>query len=200
MAARLADALRDRALLLVLDNFEHVVEAAPLLAHLLGSCHRLAVLVTSRAPLRVSRRARLPGTAADGCPIPPNRPRALPRPKPSASSSTARQAADPAFALTTENAPAVAAVCQRLAGLPLGRRTGGGAGPGAAARGAAASVDPGVAPLDRRRAGRPGPPADDAGRDRLELRPPAARGAGALPPGLRLRRRLHAGSGRMDRS
>src|SRR5207249_9336731 len=45
------DYLRDKELLLVLDNFEHVVQAAPSVARLLQSCPRLKVLVTSRMPL-----------------------------------------------------------------------------------------------------------------------------------------------------
>src|SRR3712207_3492398 len=45
--------LREKRFLLVLDNFEHVAEAAPEVVDLLGSCEDLSVLVTSRAPLRV---------------------------------------------------------------------------------------------------------------------------------------------------
>jgi predicted ATPase/class 3 adenylate cyclase len=49
----LADHIGDTRLLLLLDNFEHVVAAAPDVARLLGRCPRLTVLVTSREPLRV---------------------------------------------------------------------------------------------------------------------------------------------------
>ncbi|MBD0354894.1 MAG: XRE family transcriptional regulator, partial [Rubrobacteraceae bacterium] len=45
--------LREKRLLLVLDNFEHVLEAAPEVATLIESCPNLTVLATSRAPLRV---------------------------------------------------------------------------------------------------------------------------------------------------
>lgn len=45
--------LREKRLLLVLDNFEHVLEAAPEVANLIETCPRVSVLVTSRAPLRV---------------------------------------------------------------------------------------------------------------------------------------------------
>src|SRR5215216_657678 len=51
--ARLAGFLGGRQLLLVLDNFERVVAAAPLVVDLLGSCPRLKALVTSRVRLRV---------------------------------------------------------------------------------------------------------------------------------------------------
>ncbi|HMQ30059.1 MAG TPA: BTAD domain-containing putative transcriptional regulator [Chloroflexaceae bacterium] len=49
----LRETLRERHLLLILDNFEHVVAAAPLVAELLAACPDLSVLATSRAPLMV---------------------------------------------------------------------------------------------------------------------------------------------------
>src|SRR5262249_47424381 len=45
--------LREKQLLLLLDNFEQVIEAAPLASELLASCPRLKLLVTSRAPLHL---------------------------------------------------------------------------------------------------------------------------------------------------
>src|SRR4029453_12492311 len=50
--------LRDRGLFLVLDNFEHLLGAAPLLANLLEACPRLALLVTSRTSLRLRAERR----------------------------------------------------------------------------------------------------------------------------------------------
>ena len=60
----LARHLGRREHLLVLDNFEHVLDAAPLVADLLASSPGVTVLVTSRAPLRPPRRARVPARAA----------------------------------------------------------------------------------------------------------------------------------------
>ena len=54
LTARIAASLQDDYVLLVLDNFEHVVEAAPLVADLLGACPYLTVLATSRVRLRLS--------------------------------------------------------------------------------------------------------------------------------------------------
>jgi predicted ATPase len=52
--------LRDKRALLVLDNFEQVVDAAPLLAGLLGACPHLKILVTSRMRLRLSSEREVP--------------------------------------------------------------------------------------------------------------------------------------------
>ena len=57
---RLRAVLRDKRLLLVLDNFEQVVEAAPLVADLLTACPALKVLVTSRVRLRLSGEHEFP--------------------------------------------------------------------------------------------------------------------------------------------
>ena len=124
---RLAGVLRERELLLVLDNFEQVLEAAPAVADLLGVAPRVTILVTSRAPLR------LPGERLIAVP-----PLALPRRAGSvaAAGSTAQmevvaeaeavalfveraQEVAAEFALTAENAAAVAAICARADGLPL---------------------------------------------------------------------------------
>ena len=117
IAEHLTSMLRDRELLLVLDNFEQVVEAAPLFANLLGPCLRLRVLVTSRLPLRVS-----------GEQIYPVPPLALPQPGASPEQVASAEAvkffveracaAAPDFTLTVMNGQAVAAVCARLDGLP----------------------------------------------------------------------------------
>jgi predicted ATPase len=116
----LARHLGDRELLLVLDNFEHVLGAAPLVGNLLASTTSLTVLVTSREPLRVRAERlfrldplALPPVEADG-----DRAGVEEAPAVALFVAVAR-ARDPSFALSAENAPAVARVCQRLDGLPL---------------------------------------------------------------------------------
>lgn len=61
------DHLRTRRVLLVLDNFEHILEGAPIVGRLLDAAPRLAVLVTSRSPLRVTGEREYP---LDALPVP----------------------------------------------------------------------------------------------------------------------------------
>jgi predicted ATPase/class 3 adenylate cyclase len=123
-----ADALKEhlgrKRLLLVLDNFEQVLDAAPAVANLLAACPQLKVLVTSRAVLRLSGEhdfavpplalpdpVRLPhgGGLAEGL-----------RQYEAVRLFIERAlAAKSDFAVTNENAPAVAEICVRLDGLPL---------------------------------------------------------------------------------
>jgi predicted ATPase/DNA-binding CsgD family transcriptional regulator/DNA-binding XRE family transcriptional regulator len=117
----LAEALRHRRLLLVLDNCEHLVDACAGLAELLlRTCPGLVILATSREPLGVAGEItwRVP---------------ALRLPAPAASASGEQVAACdavrlfleraravvPGFALTAENVAAVAEICRRLDGVPL---------------------------------------------------------------------------------
>ena len=111
--------MRDRSLLLVLDNFEQVLGAGPHVSELLASAPGLRILVTSRAPLRLASERVYP--------VPP-----LPLPR-AATTGVAElaqneavrlfveraHAADPSFALDAENAVAVARICRFLDGLPL---------------------------------------------------------------------------------
>ncbi|MBA2521118.1 MAG: tetratricopeptide repeat protein, partial [Chloroflexia bacterium] len=116
----LSVALRYAETLLVLDNFEHVVSAAPLVSDLLAVCPRLKVLVTSRLLLRIDGEYALPvpplavpdldaATAIDGSP------------RSAAVQLFAHrgQAISPSFAVTDDNAPLVADICRRLDGVPL---------------------------------------------------------------------------------
>jgi predicted ATPase/DNA-binding CsgD family transcriptional regulator len=113
----LARALEDRALLLVLDNFEHVLPAAPTVAGLLLRCPGLKALVTSRAPLHLSGEQEL---LVAPLALPAAATYAEIARSPAVELWCQRAAAvDPSFLLTTDNAPLVAEVCRRLDGLPL---------------------------------------------------------------------------------
>ena len=93
-------------LLLLIDNFEQVLAAAPTVARLLGAAPGVKVVVTSRAPLRVA--------AEHEFAVPP-----LAENEAAELFVTRAQAANPSFVLTDENAAAVAELCVRLDGLPL---------------------------------------------------------------------------------
>ncbi|MCA9877226.1 MAG: tetratricopeptide repeat protein, partial [Thermomicrobiales bacterium] len=118
---QIVSAVGDRPLLLVLDNFEHVQAAAPLLSTLLSRCPRLQLLVTSRSPLRIRGERELP-IAPLAVPPEDHVPHAVHDllAFPGIRLFTERaQAVDPGFRLTEENAETVAAICRRLDGLPL---------------------------------------------------------------------------------
>lgn len=112
--------LGGRELLLVLDNFEHVMGAAPEVAGLLGSAPGLIVLVTSRAPLRIrgERECLMPPLAVPDPSHAPDVQTVHGAPAARLFLERAR-AASSAFLLTRKNAAAVAAICWRLDGLPL---------------------------------------------------------------------------------
>jgi predicted ATPase/class 3 adenylate cyclase/Tfp pilus assembly protein PilF len=120
IADSLRSFLRTRRLLLVLDNFEHVADAAPLVADLLADDPGLQILVTSRTPLRLSGEQELPIEPLGL----PSRQTGL-RPEEALTSEAVRlfvdraQAVRPGFTLTEQNVDAVVAICRRLDGLPL---------------------------------------------------------------------------------
>ena len=117
---RLVTVLRERRLLLVLDNFEHVIDAAPRVVELLAACPGLKLLITSREVLRLSWEQDFP-VAPLGLPAPGR----LPPPDalaqvPAVEFFLARaRAVSPGFGLTRDNAAAVAGICIQLDGLPL---------------------------------------------------------------------------------
>jgi predicted ATPase len=114
------DFLRERELLLVLDNFEQVVSAAPLVADLLAGSPRLRVVVTSRTVLHVSAEQEFgvpPLELPDRHHLPPLA--ALSQYAAVALFIERARAVRPDFDVTNENAPAVAEICSRLDGLPL---------------------------------------------------------------------------------
>lgn len=105
-AERLIRFLGGRQLLLVLDNFEHLLGAAPLIANVLEACPGLRLLITSRTALRLSGEQEWP--------IPPL------GQEPAAQLFAQRvRAFDPGFALNAQTLPAVTEIVARLDGLPL---------------------------------------------------------------------------------
>ena len=116
----LKEHLRTKQLLLVLDNFEQVVDAAPLVAELLSAAPRLNVLVTSREVLRVAGEKEYP---LQPLALPDTR--CLPAIDQLAKNEAVAlfveraAAAKSGFALSDENAAAIAQICVRLDGLPL---------------------------------------------------------------------------------
>ena len=134
--------LREKQMLLLLDNFEQVLSAGSLVSELLASCPRLKVLVTSRAALRLRGEREFPvaplalpprvesgklrverPTKADSSGLPTlNTPLStlnLTQYAAVALFIQRARAVKPDFAVTNENAPAVAEICHRLDGLPL---------------------------------------------------------------------------------
>jgi predicted ATPase/DNA-binding XRE family transcriptional regulator len=116
---QVADYLWHRHLLLVLDNFEQVVEAAPLVIDWLAACPDVKVLVTSREALNVRGEHQFvvpPLTLPDLDHLPVGE---LLDYAAVALFVERAQAGTPAFALTGANAGAIATICRRLDGLPL---------------------------------------------------------------------------------
>jgi predicted ATPase/Tfp pilus assembly protein PilF len=109
-----------KKMLLLLDNFEQVLPAAPQVAELLEACPMVKVLVTSRASLHLRPEKELPIPPLK---VPPFM--EVPGLQPLSQYSAVElfiqrcQAVKPDFKVTNENAPAVAEICQRLDGLPL---------------------------------------------------------------------------------
>ncbi len=117
---RLVEQLAGKHVLLVLDNFEQVIDAAPEVNELLSGAPGITILVSSRSPLRVYGEQEYP--------VPPL---SLPDPEHLPEADALSQygsvalfieramAVAPGFAVTAANAPAIAEICVRLDGLPL---------------------------------------------------------------------------------
>jgi predicted ATPase/DNA-binding XRE family transcriptional regulator len=120
LTRRVRDACQNASTLLVLDNFEHVLPAAPLVTDLLTSIPLLRVLVTSRSPLHVrGEREYAVGPLDIG---PESHGRALDGvgSVPAVQLFVERiRGVEPQFVVTSANASTVTAICHRLDGLPL---------------------------------------------------------------------------------
>ncbi len=117
----LREFLIGRELLLILDNLEQIIAVAPDVARLLTVTPRLKILATSRIPLRVRGEREYPVATL---PLPPVDPSLTVEQLLTYESVRLfvrqAQAAQPSFTLTADNAAAVAGICRRLDGLPLG--------------------------------------------------------------------------------
>ncbi len=112
--------LEDRELLILLDNFEQVIDAGAILADLLAACPRLGLLVTSRAALRLRWEQELPVAPLElPDPAGPTSADALGASPALALFVERTRAVRPDFELTDRNARTVAEICARLDGLPL---------------------------------------------------------------------------------
>jgi predicted ATPase len=117
--AAVREHIGDREMLLVLDNFEHLVIAAPVVGELLAGSPRLKVMVTSRSVLRLRGEYEYPTPTMQ-----------IPEPRSCRLEEVLQwesvrlfderaRAANPRFELTAENCDAVLEICRRLDGLPL---------------------------------------------------------------------------------
>lgn len=112
--------LRDRQVLLLLDNFEHVLDAARLVTDLLAACRQLSVLATSRETLHLRGEHEFPVSPL----ALPGRGQVLPVSEALRFTAVSlfyqrARAANPDFELNDENVTAVVDICTRLDGLPL---------------------------------------------------------------------------------
>src|SRR5688572_1817076 len=107
-------------MLLVLDNFEQLLSSAPTVGELVTAGPSIKLLVTSRSPLHVygEHEFPVPPLALPDLQALPSFER-LPQYESVALFLERAQAVRPDFALTSENAPAIAEICARLDGLPL---------------------------------------------------------------------------------
>lgn len=125
LAERLGRYLRARRALVVLDNFEHVLAAAPQLTQILAAAPHLQLLVTSRASLEISGERRFIVLPLLVPPAAAQRRLALPAAEEQARYPAVAlfieraRAANPSLALTDANLAAIGEICRRLDGLPL---------------------------------------------------------------------------------
>ena len=117
---RLVDFLRSRESLLVLDNFEHVLEGAGFVADVLRAASHLRVLVTSQVALRLSGEVEYPVAPLELPPLGAGAPDAIVTANPAVALFVARaRAVHPGLVLDAQSTEVIARVCHRLDGIPL---------------------------------------------------------------------------------
>jgi class 3 adenylate cyclase len=193
----LKEYLRDRETLLLLDNFEQVLEATPLLEGLLAAAPRLKVLVTSRAALRLY--------GEHECPVPPLElpdTRRVPEIEALAQYEAVRlfieraRAVKPDFAVTNENASGGSRDLHPTGRTAPGHRTSGGPHPTPSTEGDAGPPRKPPQAVDRRRPQPPREAADLEGSHRVEPQPAGSRGTNPVRQTRRVLRGAHPGSHR----
>ena len=117
---RLTQSIGDQRLLLILDNFEHVIGAGIVVGELLAACPNLKALVTSRMPLHIlgEQEFSVPPLDVPSVSPPPTTQELMRSPAVSLFVQRAT-AVKPDFVLTQMNGPVIAEICARLDGLPL---------------------------------------------------------------------------------
>jgi predicted ATPase/class 3 adenylate cyclase len=118
-ADRIREYLRDRSVLLVLDNFEQVVDGAPVVADLLRAAPGVKIIVSSRAPLRVAGEQEFPVPPLSLPPAGATDPEVVLASEAGRLFASRAMAVRPGFAVTAENAADVAEIVRHLDGLPL---------------------------------------------------------------------------------
>jgi predicted ATPase/DNA-binding CsgD family transcriptional regulator len=119
LQATLIRVLAARDMLLLLDNFEHVINTAPLLSELLAATSALKLMVTSREALRLSGEQEYPVPPLSLPPVEMPSTQKVITSEAGALFLQRATMANPHFTLDHANAPAVAQICRRLDGLPL---------------------------------------------------------------------------------
>ncbi|KAB8140974.1 LuxR family transcriptional regulator [Chloroflexia bacterium SDU3-3] len=115
---RVLDELAPARTLLLLDNFEQILDAAPLVAELLGQCPTLTILITSRVVLNLAGERRYAVPPLD-VPAPLLDVDQLAQNAAASLFIERARAVRPEFVVSTETSATIAAICQRLEGLPL---------------------------------------------------------------------------------
>ena len=204
LLATLADALRPRRLLLLLDNCEHLLDACARLADaLLRACPHVTILATSREALGLAGETawRVPSLAVPGRRghAPRRTSRTLARYEAVRLFLDRAVAVQPGFRLTDAERAGGGGDLRPAGRHPPGHRAGRRPGAGAAARSTAGAPGRPLPAPHRGQPHRAGAAPDAAGDGGLELRPAHCAGAGAVRPAGGLRRGLDAGGGRGGR-
>ena len=189
------DYLRDKKMLLVLDNFEQLISAAPLVADLLAAAPQLKIITSSRIALKIQSEREYP--------VPPLETPQREAPLEELVGSEAvklfvdrASVARPNFSLTKDNAASVTEICLRLDGLPLALELAAARVKLLSPRAILSQLDDQLKLRTRRRARPAGAPPNSPQHTRVELQPAERRRKKIVCAPERLCRRVHPRSRR----